>query len=174
MKNTTSKFIGTNQHSNKTFSERFWEKVDIRGEDECWEWQGSRHYVWKYGHFKVGKSSVAAHRVSWELHNNAKIEKGLVVCHKCDNPPCCNPNHLFVGTVADNNLDKKKKGRTPDGHGENNNRSVLKSSDVLEMRKLHTNGEKYTTLAKKYGITPTHARSICINAAWTHLSSEVA
>lgn len=163
-----SKFVGTNQYSNKTLEERFWEKVDIRGEDDCWEWQGSRHWQWDYGNFKVGDKVVAAHRMAWFIFNEKEIPEGLVVCHKCDNPPCCNPKHLFLGTVADNNMDKKLKGRQ-DERGEKNGRAKISEKDVVDIRAAHKSGETYASLGRRYNLDPVSISYICTGRNWSHI-----
>ncbi len=93
--------------------DRFWKRVDKRGPDECWPWAGSRR---RLGHgildvFRDGTlRHVNAHRFSWELVNGA-VPTGLHVLHRCDYPPCVNPAHLFLGTAAENQYDKRDKGR---------------------------------------------------------------
>lgn len=96
---------------------RFWSKV--LKTDGCWLWMGARHPQGygniglpkdENGRYPIGK----AHRVSWELHNGP-IPAGLLVMHRCDNPPCVNPDHLFVGTVGDNVRDSASKGRLRPG-----------------------------------------------------------
>lgn len=86
---------------------RFWDRVDKSG--ECWLWFGKIEWD-GYGRVKYKGKSYRAHRVAWELVNG-EIEDGLLVLHRCDNPLCCNPSHLFLGTQQDNMTDKKQKGR---------------------------------------------------------------
>lgn len=95
----------------KTIQERFWPKVKISESGKCWEWQASRL---RSGYGMIGSGGrgrpLLAHRVAWEIANGA-IPEGMVVCHKCDNPACCNPAHLFVGAQSDNVRDMISKGR---------------------------------------------------------------
>jgi hypothetical protein len=92
--------------------ERFWSKVAYvgAGPDDCWEWDASRD-KYGYGQFSMGHSECdPAHRVAYALAHGA-VPAGLFVCHSCDNPPCVNPSHLWLGTAADNNRDRDLKGR---------------------------------------------------------------
>lgn len=91
----------------RTLAERLWARVERRGPGECWEW--TAHRLPKgYGVFGPG---VVAHRVAWEVAHGP-IPDGLHVLHTCDNPPCCNPGHLRLGTPQDNVDDMMRKGRS--------------------------------------------------------------
>ena len=87
----------------------FWRMVDVGEPDECWPWTGGGD---RYGKIKVRRMSVSAHRFAWQVANGP-IPDGMSVLHTCDNPPCCNPSHLFLGTNSDNMRDMVTKGRRP-------------------------------------------------------------
>lgn len=89
--------------------DRFWSRVAIAGKDDCWEWRAGRVAA-GYGSFYMAGFLYRANRVAWAFHN-ATDPGDLHVCHTCDNPPCCNPAHLFLGTTQDNMKDMVRKGR---------------------------------------------------------------
>lgn len=94
--------------------ERFWSKVDIKSEEECWEWKDSLNHS-GYGTLRLcgrGGPQISAHRIAKTLSIGEEIPDGLVVMHTCDNPPCCNPSHLELGTQQDNMDDMVNKGRS--------------------------------------------------------------
>ncbi|MBN2192871.1 MAG: HNH endonuclease [Polyangiaceae bacterium] len=96
-----------------TLKARFWSRVDRRGPEECWPWL-ARVKQDGYGLVDVDvdgkRTTTVVNRVAWEL-TRGEIPEGLLVCHHCDNPRCCNPSHLFLGTNADNHWDMRRKGR---------------------------------------------------------------
>ena len=89
---------------------RAWSYVQQRGPSDCWEWQASRGTK-GYGQINFRAKVLLAHRVIWTISNNREIPEGMVIYHTCDNPPCCNPAHLKLGTYQDNALDACRKGR---------------------------------------------------------------
>ncbi len=102
---------------NKTIEERFWSKVDFSG--NCWIWKAGKTKD-GYGRFGVScDNKKLAHRFAWELINGP-ISEDILILHHCDNPPCCNPAHLFTGTYLDNRLDCVNKEREGDNAGEKN------------------------------------------------------
>lgn len=93
----------------KNLIDRFWEKVDKKSDNECWNWIGAKNKD-GYGIFNLNGKNTSAHRALWIILNS-EIELGLQVCHSCDNPSCVNPNHLWLGTDQQNKDDMVKKGR---------------------------------------------------------------
>ena len=149
---------------------RFWSKVDIQGDNDCWEWQKGLNRL-GYGVFTVTNSvytkpkDLPAHRASAYLAG-MDIE-GLCVCHTCDNPKCVNPNHFFLGTQGDNQADKIKKGRQLKGL--QLTQTKLSEEQVREIRSLYAQGMKRSTLAKKYNISWTQIDYIVKRKNWTHI-----
>jgi len=88
----------------KNTQDSFWRKVDIKGPDDCWNWLAGKSGS-GYGSFEYEGKTRNAHKLSWEF-TNGPVPAGLLVCHKCDNPACCNPSHLYLGTHSDNACDK--------------------------------------------------------------------
>lgn len=149
---------------------RFWEKVDKRGPDECWEWTGARHGL-GYGVLRLERKreNIRANRLSWIIHNG-EIPKGLYVCHLCDNPPCCNPAHLWTGTYADNIRDMVGKGRNGAARGERSAMSRLTDAQVVEMRAMHATGRHaQAQLADRFGVGKSTVQAIVSKRTWKHV-----
>lgn len=156
----------------KPIFERFWEKVEKT--DTCWLWTGARTVP---GYGKIGEggdkgNTLLAHRVSWEMVNG-KVPEDLFVCHKCDNPPCVRPSHLFLGTPKDNMSDKVLKGRNLSGERSPNAR--LTEEIVSAIRDEYTNGgvTQYQ-LAEKYGVCQTQIHRILAGKRWAASHSTLA
>lgn len=151
----------------KTSVARFWEKVDKN--KYCWEWRGHISKENRYGKIRVDGRKIAAHRFSYMLHFG-EIPNGIYVCHKCDNPKCVRPDHLFLGTPLDNRLDMIKKNRARYSYGENHGMSKITDQDVFEIRSKYR-PRKYSMrkLAKEYGISQPAIRDIINREHWKHI-----
>lgn len=170
-------FTGNNQYSNLTVEERFWQKVDKKSDDGCWEWLGAK-CSGGYGSFNQDGISISAHRMAWILTYGdiPEIEntdfRGTCVLHKCDNRKCVNPSHLFLGSADDNMKDMARKGRgkTREENGEHNPMSKLTNDDVLEMRKLYSTGNyRQLDLANIYNIKFQTVSNIVRRETWRHI-----
>lgn len=162
----------------------FWARVDrIASPSGCWLWTGRRNQN-HYGILtEIGsggkKRNLRAHRLSWELHNGP-IPNGLLICHACDNPPCVRPEHLFLGTHADNSHDMAVKGRSgsilhPEiiRHGDAHHNAKLTSAQVIEMRQRYASGGVFQyELAREYGVSQHLVSLIIRGKAWRHLAQE--
>lgn len=148
---------------------RFWAKVDkSAGPDGCWLWTACKFHD-GYGQFHGAKRTLKSHRVAWMLANG-QIKRGICVCHRCDNPACCNPAHLFLGTHMANMIDRDLKQRGNPRVGVLNGRAKLTESDVLYMRKAyHLGDESIASLAKKYHMGTTAIKYTLNGRAWKHL-----
>ena len=161
---------------NKTaFEKRFWDKVDERGDDECWSWLASRSRF-GYGNFRVGDKIELAHRVVWEMINGP-VPSGdhhgtTCVCHTCDNPDCVNPGHLFLGTQRDNIRDRVSKGRSSGGsfRGEDNPSSKLAELDVLHIKDLLAAGCRQSGIAEAFNISGAEIYRIATGKCWAWLT----
>lgn len=150
------------------WDERFWLKADRSGgPDSCWEWQAGRQKAGGYGTFYRGNRNEMAHRVAWELARGS-IPVGLFVCHTCDNPPCVNPTHLFLGTPKENTRDCIDKGRSRI-RGSQSALTVLTEADVVAMREAYVKGESQRSIAYRYGMSAQHAGAIVTGGRWQHV-----
>lgn len=156
-------------YSQKTI-DRFASKVQLPQNliNDCWLWIGgvkdkNRNNNRIYGAFRLSSyESIASHRFSYEYYYGP-IPQGLLVCHKCDNPLCINPYHLFLGTVQDNNLDKLNKGRQS---------SILTKEIVIEiLDKINNNILlNYTQISSQYGVCESNINSILCGNHWKHVT----
>ena len=143
----------------KNTIEDYWKNVDIKGEDECWPFQGYKDKD-DYGKFqfslKDNQVSKRAHRLAYE-YTYGLIEEGKFICHTCDNPSCCNPTHLFPGTPKDNTQDMFKKGRQGKPNAKLTNEKVAAIKADTRLQK---------DIAKDYGIHQTTVSYIKRGIYW--------
>ncbi len=155
-----------------TPEQRFWLKVDRRGDDECWLWTGS---VDSFGHgsffVSPARDRVPAHSYALELATGEQCPDGKECCHHCDNPPCCNPGHLYFGTRLQNVHDAIDRDRF--SRGERHICAVLTEDDVVAMRIRFAAGETQPVLASVYGVSESHVSQIVNGLAWKHVGGPI-
>ena len=147
-----------------TWEDRFWARVDKSG--DCWVWTAYTS-VCGYGQCYLNNKTWLAHRASWVIHNGP-IPDGLCVLHKCDNPPCVNPDHLYVGTKKDNTRDMIARNRGPSRVGAINGNAKLCDLDIWLIRELAPKFTR-TAIAQWFGVTRVQISTIALRKQWTHL-----
>jgi hypothetical protein len=160
----------------------------IKGEteDACWGWKPKARGTGGYARIRIAGKLILAHRFSYELHAG-QIPEDMCVLHNCpngDNPECTNPRHLWLGTIADNNTDRAKKGRSATGdrhpthtnpwlyQGENNGRAILSAADVVIIKELLAEGTRSgSAIAKQFGVTKYTISDIKRGKTWHSLEA---
>lgn len=159
-------------------AERFW--IRVAKSDGCWTWTGfrdSRGYGGISETINKRRRFIGAHRAAWEL-THGPIPEGMHVCHRCDNPPCVNPEHLFLGTPADNIRDMVSKGRQARGaafagriapSGEQHHNARLREADVAEIRRLAAAGWRQKDIASGLGFSTKVVNDVVLRKSWRHV-----
>lgn len=144
--------------------ERIASRTDKSG--DCWLWVGTKDRD-GYGVINIDRRMRFTHRVVWE-HTNGKSPKGLCVCHRCDEPACINPSHLFLGTHADNMRDMFAKGRAnpQSRRGEKNARAKLTEAAVIAIR---ADKRPFRFIARDHGVVPAHISNVKARKTWRHV-----
>ena len=155
--------------SKKYTAATFWAKVKTGTAFDCWPWTGALN-TWGYGDVLYKGRRSNASRVAYLL-SGGKVPKGLVVCHRCDNPACCNPKHLWVGTQAENLKDCRDKGRARVLSGEEHPRPTAKLTpkQVMDAKRAYANGTTQTALGLKYGVHSSTISRAVRGEKWAHL-----
>lgn len=170
----------TGVYERETPEHRFWKYIDKNGRENdnmsrCWRWCGSK--VYGYGQFNVNYKIIHAHRFSFALNNPYEITLddmvGCDVCHACDNPECCNPDHLFLGGRQDNVDDMHNKNRQVKAKGEKCGSAKLNQAQIIEIRNRYKNEQiSHRKLAIEYGVTHRTIGRLINNELWTHITTE--
>lgn len=146
-------------------SQRFWSHVDKSSEDGCWPWLLSLDKD-GYGRFTVGRKKFQSHRYAYFLTHGAT---NAFILHRCDNPRCVNPSHLFLGSHADNMRDRNAKRRH--AFGTRNGRSKLQPADIIEIRLWRKLNASFRSIASRFGVDESVIRDIASGKTWAHVTS---
>lgn len=155
------------------FFARYADRIIQGAADACWEWSGARASK-GYGHGHRNGRHFYAHRAAFESVNGSGSADGLVVRHRCDNPPCCNPGHLLSGTVADNCRDAIERGRLNPVHGERNNTTKMSETDVLAARRMAADGVPICEIARRFPVGHGAMTALVTGRTWAHLPGAIA
>ena len=156
---------------------RLWDKVDVRGVNDCWPWLASRNAD-GYGQFSLNGKILGPHRIVYREYYGDGLDepdptfpsRSLTVMHDCDHPWCCNPAHLKLGTNAENNQDMVVKGRERHVSGEAHGQHKLTSVQILEIREKYATGRyTYLRLADEYGVSDVLIGKIVRREIWRHI-----
>jgi len=156
--------------TNTSLEEKFWAGISKKGPADCWNWTKSLTVHGGYGQFTHMHKLYKAHQVSYRIHFG-EIPKGKFVCHKCNNPACCNPAHLYAGTPADNwrdTIESKKACRFPIYRGEECHDAKLTEAKV---RDILTSNKGGAELAKEYGVSRSAISAIRRRRTWKHVNA---
>lgn len=159
----------TNRRHGLPIQDRILLSVRFRSATGCWEWEKSR-LLDGYGIIRIDGRNVLAHRASYEAFRGPISAE--MVCHTCDNPPCCNPWHLFLGDNSANQKDRVLKGRWAppvDLRGSRHPKSKLTEDDVLAIRQRFSVGESQSTLARVFGVSQSMISLIVLRKKWAHI-----
>lgn len=156
---------GPAYYANLPDDERFMKYVDKIEVTGCWHWKGALNQ--EYGKFRIGKKQMGAHRAAMMMFAECPPNfSELLVCHKCDNPKCVNPDHLFLGTQQANIDDKMRKGRHSTGRGIDYPQAKLNEEKVLFIRGSELDS---AALAEKFGVCAANINSIRSGKRWKHV-----
>lgn len=157
----------------ETEREAFDRQVERCGQDDCWPWRGNTNSN-GYGTFSFNGVRRGAHRVALEM-SGAFIPDGYLACHHCDNPPCCNPRHLYVGTHHTNSMDAWNRGRIKPVRGEAASSSILTAERVRAIRRVASSDRTtprmklFARLAAEHGVAITTVQGAVNRCTWRHV-----
>ena len=151
--------------------EKFWSLVNIGEAKSCWNWHGGSFHRFGYGLYWYQGKNQTAHRLAYSF-SKGSIPDGLEVLHDCDNPRCCNPNHLFPGTALDNNRQRSEHGRNTDKRGSNHHLSKLADADIIHIRRLSQVGYSQKQLVKLFDVSQSAISRIVNSQRWSHIEND--
>lgn len=155
-------------YQNGFLTSAFWSKIRF-APNGCWEWVGYR-VTGGYGTIRIDRKPILTHRLMLQ-HLGMTLTSGIQVCHKCDFPPCCNPQHLFLGTAKDNAQDMLAKGRGNKPRGEANGTCRYSQAQVAEVKRLHAEGKRVVDIVRATGVSRYQVYSITSGRTWAHVEA---